>query len=64
VLLSLCEAWLTKSLGFTLKTQSAILPGIHIQTSAYLFFTVKLENENGKLMAYPAMEVAPVTLLT
>jgi molybdopterin molybdotransferase len=50
------KPWLSKSLGFSTKAQSAILASDFIFTPGLTYFLqVKIQNENGKLMAYPAM---------
>lgn len=49
------KPWLTKSLGSNTKEQSAILAENFKFTPALTYFLqVKIQNENGKLMAYPA----------
>ena len=49
------KPWLAKSLGNKAKTPSAILANDFTFTPALTYFLqVKIQNENGKLMAYPA----------
>jgi molybdopterin molybdotransferase len=48
------KPWLEKSIGFKSRNQSAILAkDFSFQPSLTYFLQVKIENEEGKLMAYP-----------
>ncbi len=48
------KPWLTKSLGSQIRRQSAILAEDYSFTPSLTYFLqVKIENENGKLLAYP-----------